>query len=48
MQTFIDSIPMAREKLIEQEGHIFLSQSASTESQVDEKEIYLDNQESVR
>jgi transposase InsO family protein len=48
MQTLIDSISMAREKLIEQEGNIFLSQSASTESQVVEKEIYLDNHERAR
>jgi transposase InsO family protein len=40
MQTFTDSLPVAREKLIEQGENIFLSQSASPEQKVVEKEVY--------
>ena len=48
MQTFIDSIPLAMEKITNYQNNIFPSQSASQETQVVEKEIYLGIQTDAR
>ena len=48
MQTFIDSIPLAMEKITNYQDNIFPSQSTSQETKVVEKEIYLGIQSDAR